>query len=212
MHAKKYLNKILKNHGWECGTKEEDKIIKPIHPNSIKELETTIDSSSEVESNQLGAEEDIGYAVAELSKFSASPACCHYKAIKQESRDDLPKGTHIRQALSDTDQKFIGPEKADQLAIYVNAAHATDIKQRQSMGNQTALFAGTAIAYSAKWQITVATSSTKAEFVQAVSAAKLAKYLQIVLNNLGIQQCGLTMIFEDNAAVIMMANHSRPNG
>eukprot|EP00957_Ditylum_brightwellii_P046516 3530459-Ditylum_brightwellii.AAC.1 len=25
---------------------------------------------------------DIGYAVAELSKFSESPACCHYKAVK----------------------------------------------------------------------------------------------------------------------------------
>eukprot|EP00957_Ditylum_brightwellii_P023991 1809198-Ditylum_brightwellii.AAC.2 len=42
------------------------------------------------------------------------------------------------------------------------------------MGGQTALFAGTAIAYTAKWQITVATSSTKAEFVQAVSATKMA--------------------------------------
>eukprot|EP00957_Ditylum_brightwellii_P053804 4076345-Ditylum_brightwellii.AAC.1 len=82
--------------------KEEDKIINPIHPDSIKELETTIGPPSEAESNQLEAEEgfsyhstidelifayviyhaDIGYAVAELSKFSASPASCHYKAIK----------------------------------------------------------------------------------------------------------------------------------
>eukprot|EP00957_Ditylum_brightwellii_P121084 9235803-Ditylum_brightwellii.AAC.1 len=102
MHTKTYLSKILKNYGWECGTKEEDKIIKPIHPGSIKELKTAIGPSSEAESNQLEAEEDfsyhsaigelifayvicrtdIGYTVAELSKFSASPACCHYKAIK----------------------------------------------------------------------------------------------------------------------------------
>eukprot|EP00957_Ditylum_brightwellii_P021616 1630051-Ditylum_brightwellii.AAC.1 len=80
------------------------------------------------------------------------------------------------------------------------------------MGGQTALFARTAIAYSAKWQITVAISSTKAEFIQAVSATKMAKYLQTVLNELGIQQCGPTMIYEDNAAVIMMANNNRPNG
>eukprot|EP00957_Ditylum_brightwellii_P137231 10463068-Ditylum_brightwellii.AAC.1 len=68
------------------------------------------------------------------------------------------------------------------------------------MGGQTALFAGTAIAYSAKWQITVATSSIKAEFVQVVLAVKMAKYMQTVLNKLGIQQCGPTMIYEDNAA------------
>eukprot|EP00957_Ditylum_brightwellii_P123461 9413021-Ditylum_brightwellii.AAC.1 len=116
MHAKTYLSKILKNHGSECGTKEEDKIIKPIHSDSIKELETTIGPTSEAESNQLEAEEDfsyhgaidelmfayviwradIGYAVAEPSKFSALPACCHYKVIKQESRNDLPEGAHIR--------------------------------------------------------------------------------------------------------------------
>eukprot|EP00957_Ditylum_brightwellii_P180063 13716865-Ditylum_brightwellii.AAC.2 len=80
------------------------------------------------------------------------------------------------------------------------------------MGVQTALFAGTAIAYTAKWQITVATSSTGAEYIQAVLAVKMAKYLQSVLNELGIQQCGPTMIYENNAAAIMMANNSRPNG
>eukprot|EP00957_Ditylum_brightwellii_P120335 9182098-Ditylum_brightwellii.AAC.1 len=57
---------------------------------------------SETESNQLEVEEgfsyhgtigqlifayiiyhtDIGYVVAKLSELSASPACCHYKAIK----------------------------------------------------------------------------------------------------------------------------------
>eukprot|EP00957_Ditylum_brightwellii_P141732 10798488-Ditylum_brightwellii.AAC.1 len=79
---KTYLSKILKNHDWECGMKEEDKIIKPIHPNSIKELETIVGSLSEVESNQLEAEEDIGYAVAELSKFNASP---HNVTTKQSS-------------------------------------------------------------------------------------------------------------------------------
>eukprot|EP00957_Ditylum_brightwellii_P156430 11905482-Ditylum_brightwellii.AAC.1 len=77
---------------------------------------------------------------------------------------------------------------------------------------QTGLFAGTTIKFSTKWQITVATSSTKAEFVQAILATNMAKYLQTVLNKLGIQQCGPTMIYEDNAAAIMMTNNSRPNG
>eukprot|EP00957_Ditylum_brightwellii_P135726 10350130-Ditylum_brightwellii.AAC.1 len=50
------------------------------------------------------------------------------------------------------------------------------------MGRQAAFFTGTAIAYSIKWQITAAPSSTKAEFVQAALAAKMAKHLQNVLN------------------------------
>eukprot|EP00957_Ditylum_brightwellii_P034516 2617106-Ditylum_brightwellii.AAC.1 len=63
------------------------------------------------------------------------------------------------------------------------------------MGGHTELFAGTAIAYSAKWKITVTTSSIEAEFVQAVLAAKMAKYLQTVLNKLEMQQCGATIIY-----------------
>eukprot|EP00957_Ditylum_brightwellii_P198803 15153478-Ditylum_brightwellii.AAC.1 len=49
MHTKMHLTTILKNHGWECRSKEEDKIIKPICPNSIKELKTTVGPISEAE-------------------------------------------------------------------------------------------------------------------------------------------------------------------
>eukprot|EP00957_Ditylum_brightwellii_P138223 10536368-Ditylum_brightwellii.AAC.1 len=70
----------------------------------------------------------------------------------------------------------------------------------------------TTITYSAKWQITVATSSTEAEFVQAISAAKMAKYLRTVLNELGITQHSPTMIYKDNIAAIMVANANKPNG
>eukprot|EP00957_Ditylum_brightwellii_P026838 2029464-Ditylum_brightwellii.AAC.1 len=164
MHAKTYLSKVLKNHGRECGTKEEDKVIKPIHPDSIKELETTAGPSSEAESNQLEAEEGFSYH---------SMIVHHHHAVATKQSNG-----HI--AISDRPLtgKFIGPEKANQLAIYVNAVHATAIKQRKSMGRQTALFAETAIAYTTKWQITVATSSTKAELIQAILAAKVAKYLE----------------------------------
>eukprot|EP00957_Ditylum_brightwellii_P068523 5201897-Ditylum_brightwellii.AAC.1 len=40
----------------------------------------------------------------------------------------------------------------------------------------------------------------------------MTKYLQTILNKLSVQQCGPTMIYEDNAAAIMVANNSRPNG
>eukprot|EP00957_Ditylum_brightwellii_P058476 4434516-Ditylum_brightwellii.AAC.1 len=62
------------------------------------------------------------------------------------------------------------------------------------------------MAYSTKWQITVTTSSTEVEFVQAVSAAKMAKHLCTVLNELGIAQQGPTIIYKDNTTSIMMAN------
>eukprot|EP00957_Ditylum_brightwellii_P021439 1617622-Ditylum_brightwellii.AAC.1 len=74
------------------------------------------------------------------------------------------------------------------------------------------MFGETAIPYSAKWQIIAATSSTGAEFVQAVSTTKMTRYLRTVINELNAKQHGPTMIYKDNAAVIMMANTSKPNG
>eukprot|EP00957_Ditylum_brightwellii_P087046 6625918-Ditylum_brightwellii.AAC.1 len=40
----------------------------------------------------------------------------------------------------------------------------------------------------------------------------MAKYLGAVLNELGITQRDPIIIYEDNAAAIMMANVSKPNG
>eukprot|EP00957_Ditylum_brightwellii_P070852 5384120-Ditylum_brightwellii.AAC.1 len=80
MHTTTYLSKTLKNHGWECCPKDEEKIIEPIHPNSIKELESSTGPEPEAESKQL--EIGKGHAVAELSKSSTSPVQHHYKAVK----------------------------------------------------------------------------------------------------------------------------------
>ena len=64
--------------------------------------------------------------------------------------------------------------------------------------------------YKSKLQVTVATSSTEAEFVAAVSAAKTAKYLHSVLSELGFPQSGPTILYEDNQAAIAMVNENKP--
>ena len=70
--------------------------------------------------------------------------------------------------------------------------------------------AGGAVAYKSKLQATVATSSTKAEFIAAVSAAKTAKYLRLVLSELGFTQHGPTILYKDNQAAIAMVNENKP--
>eukprot|EP00957_Ditylum_brightwellii_P197857 15072583-Ditylum_brightwellii.AAC.1 len=52
----------------------------------------------------------------------------------------------------------------------------------------------------------------EAESIQVVSAGKMAKYLCMVLNKLGLYQDGSTMIYKDNTVAIMMANASKPIG
>eukprot|EP00957_Ditylum_brightwellii_P131352 10017684-Ditylum_brightwellii.AAC.1 len=120
-------------------------------------------------------------------------------------------GNHKRGALSETDLKFQHPSGLYQLTIYVDAAHTMDIKSRRLIGEHVAVMAGAAIAYSTKWHQTVSTSSTKAEFIQATSAAKLAKYIWAILKELKMEQDGPMMIYEDNAAAIMMTNANKLN-
>ena len=68
-----------------------------------------------------------------------------------------------------------------QLAIYVHAAHAKDLKNRRSISGFVATLNGTAIAYKAKWQPNVSTSSMEEELIAAVSAGKMAKHLRYFL-------------------------------
>eukprot|EP00957_Ditylum_brightwellii_P019608 1479326-Ditylum_brightwellii.AAC.1 len=64
MHATTYLTKIPKDHSWECCPKDEEKIIKSIQPNSIKELESTARPESEAKSKQLEADKGFSYQTA----------------------------------------------------------------------------------------------------------------------------------------------------
>jgi phage antirepressor YoqD-like protein len=96
------------------------------------------------------------------------------------------------------------------LTGYVDAAHATDLKTCCSISGYVFTLAGGAITFKLKLQTTVATSSTKAEFVAAVSAANVTKYLRSVLHELGFGQGKLTPLYVDNQAAIAMVNERKP--
>ena len=106
--------------------------------------------------------------------------------------------------------KFVETAAPMQLAIYVDAAHATDLTTRRSISGMVATLNGTAIAYNAKRQPTVATSSTEAEFIAAVSAGKMCKFIRHILDEVGYPQHEPTAIYEDNAVAILMANAGKP--
>ena len=77
------------------------------------------------------------------------------------------------------------------------------------MGGYVGTFSGTAVVWRAKWQPVAATSSTEAELISAVSAAKAAKHLRAVVAAFGIPQEGPTLIYEDNVAAILIANANK---
>jgi hypothetical protein len=106
IHISKYIGKILANHGWEQGKKGELRLIEPLHPSAFKELEETAPPAEPLEKAELEraagfaywtaigeityafvtCQLDVGYAMAELSKFSCGPGACHYAAAKRVLR------------------------------------------------------------------------------------------------------------------------------
>jgi len=93
---------------------------------------------------------------------------------------------------------------------FIDAAHATDLEKQCSITGWVFCYAEAAIAYKSKLQIVIATSSTEAEFVAAVHAAKTARYLHSVLKDLDFVQEHPTVLYEDNQAAIAMINQQKP--
>jgi hypothetical protein len=103
IHVGPYIGKILNNHGWATTGKDEDRIIEPVYPSSIKEIESSEGpedpAAAKAIENTAGFKYrtaigeaifayvtcrlDTGYAIAELSKFSTRPAMAHYAAVKR---------------------------------------------------------------------------------------------------------------------------------
>eukprot|EP00957_Ditylum_brightwellii_P111657 8516923-Ditylum_brightwellii.AAC.1 len=60
---------------------------------------------------------------------------------RSEQQEDSPMGNHKWRALLEIDLKFQHPTSLDQLTIYVDAAHTTDIKNLRSFGGHVAIMA-----------------------------------------------------------------------
>jgi hypothetical protein len=76
------------------------------------------------------------------------------------------------------------------------ATHSpTDLRTRRSVTCLSFCLAGGAIAFKSKLQPTVATNSADSEFIAAVLAAKIAKYLRSILIELGFPPSGPTLLY-----------------
>ena len=172
---------------------------------------------------------DIGYAVATLSRFSAKPHRDHYTALRKiciylrrtksfgliywrpvdKRVPSLPKSSFVPVSV-DTSLGDFPHTPLNELVGYVDAAYGTDMATRKSVTGVILCYAGAAVAFKSKLQATVSTSSTEAELIAAVDAAKMVKYLRSVLIELGFPPRGPTVLHEDNQAAIEMINHDKP--
>jgi ribosomal protein L30/L7E len=73
------------------------------------------------------------------------------------------------------------------------------------------MYGGGPIAFKTKQQKAVTTSSTEAELIAAVSAAKVIRYLRSILDDLGLPQESASVMYEDNKAVLDIVNKQIPS-
>ena len=72
------------------------------------------------------------------------------------------------------------------------------------------MLVGGPVAYKSKSQPIITHSSIEAEFMAATDCEKTALYLCSLLEYMGLPQRSVTIIYEDNAAAIEMANAKKP--
>ena len=83
---------------------------------------------------------------------------------------------------------------------------------RQSTTGFALTYSGGAILYHSKSQLITALSSTEAELIAAVTAAKTVKFTRAVMKDLGLKQKYPTPIFKDNKLAINIINANKPTG
>ena len=171
---------------------------------------------------------DIGYAVVTLSKFASCPDEIHFALLRKVAKylretanwaliyhkptenPALPKSLRPPLAADLDLGPFPKPSSLLEPVCCVDAAHANDLRNRRSTTGFGIMLAGGAISYRCKTQSITATSSTEAEFIAAVLAAKQVRYLRFILKELGFPLNAPTPVYMDNMSAINMINSKVP--
>jgi hypothetical protein len=173
---------------------------------------------------------DIAFASVKLSQANSMPHEHHYHGLKHtirylystrddgiyywrtKPRSDLPEGPppQINSNKSDLLLSNRPQHDATTAVAYADSDWATCIKTRRSFTGACIFLAGGVVAYKAKFQPTVALSSTEAEFMAACDAGRMCLFIRSILWDLDIPQEAATTVYEDNNGCTSMGNAQKP--
>src|SRR5205814_3443060 len=130
---------------------------------------------------------NLTYAISQISQFNNLPNKTHYAIAKRVLR--YLKGTlHTGITFSGS----LGLE----LELYCDADWA-DGENRKSISAYIVMLAGGAVSWRAKKQVTIASSSTEAEYMALLKATKESIWVQRLLSELGQTVENANVILED---------------
>jgi hypothetical protein len=167
----------------------------------------------------LTARPDVALAVGVLSRFMSCPGIEHVQAAKKvtqylystkdhgitfsKSESGAP---HVyfrgKQGSACDDAEQVGQE----FWTYADADLAGDVDTRRSTTGYVVVLSGGLISWVSKLQSTVSLSTAEAETVAATEAVKTVMHLRLFLQELGVEQGGPSIVFEDNQAAIALAH------
>lgn len=141
---------------------------------------------------------DIAQAVGALARFMAKPTMTHWTAAKGI----------VRYLAGTIDHGIIFTRGGKNLLIgYCDADYAGDIDTRRSTTGYVFVLNGGVVSWSSKLQVTVAASTTEAEYMAAASAVKEALWLRKLLTDMGKHKAGPTVIKCDNQGALALLNN-----
>jgi hypothetical protein len=93
---------------------------------------------------------------------------------------------------------------------YVDSDWAADIRHHRSISGIIFKLAGAAIAWKCRVQTTISFSSSKAEYLAASDAGKMALYLRSIMDKLNVPQDLATIFYENNRGALLMSRAAQP--
>jgi hypothetical protein len=173
---------------------------------------------------------DIAQATVKCAQASAAPADVHFCAVKSifrflaattsdgiyfwrtEPVMELPE--HPMPTISSTPHDILfnnRPLDDPRYAHgYMDSSWGDCLITRRSFAGTIMRLGGGPIAYKAKLQPTVASSSTESEFMQASDTGRMTLYVRSILWDLDVPQHAATILYEDNDGATAMANAGKP--
>jgi hypothetical protein len=141
----------------------------------------------------LSTRPDIAYASAVLAQYSSNPGMSHWSAARR-----------IVQYLMDTShyKLRLGGGDRIQVQIFSDADWAGQSDDGRSMTGGVVMVSGGTVAWSSRRQGSVALSSMESEYMALVSAAADARWVQQLLQELGMSDQAPIPILVDNEAVM----------
>ena len=143
---------------------------------------------------------DISAAVGALSQYMANPSNDHWVGVKRILR--------YLQGTIDYGLVFSSDGVGDELYGYSDADWAGDVDTRRSTSGYVFKI-DASVSWSSRKQVTVARSTTEAEYVALSAASQEAVWLRRLLADIGFSSSGPTLLFEDNNGAIDLSKNPK---